>query len=151
MTGEPPRTGVSIAFRHVTGRGFWSRLVHVVAGPPVHCVLLLHGTAHGFHAVAGAGVEAVELTVEQLAREGWEVVPVRGVDALTVHRFCAARVGARYDYLGAVLYGTALTTRDRWTCSELCAEAVVAGGAPLHLLDAGRTPRRLRRALRGLL
>ena len=142
---------VAVAFRHVTGRGRWSRLIHAIAGPPVHCVLVVWDGAQyvGYHAVSGVGVEPVTLTPAQVVHERWELVRVR-CDGLLALQFCQRRVGSRYDYLGAVLYGTALTTRDRWTCSELCAEAIVAAGAPLSLLDAGRTPRRLLHALRRL-
>lgn len=144
---------IAVAFRHVTGRGRWSRLIHTIAGPPVHCVLVHYAPAQdaylGWHAASGVGVAAVVLTPAQVVRERWELVRV-AVDPLLALQFCARRAGSRYDYLGAVLYGTPLTTRDRWTCSELCAEALVAAGGPVSLLDAGRTPRRLLRALRGL-
>lgn len=143
-----------VAFRHMTGRGRWSRLIHIVAGPPVHCVLLQRDVFRngytGWHAVAGAGVEPVTLTTRQVIDERWELLPVPTVDPLAALRFAERRAGARYDYVGAVLFGTPLTTRDRWTCSELCAEALVEAGAPVSLLDAGRTPRRLLRALREL-
>jgi hypothetical protein len=140
---------VAIAFRHFTGTGRWSRLIHAVAGPPVHCALVVwDGAAYrGWHAAAGVGVAAVTLTPAQVVAERWELRPV-ACDVLLALEFCARRAGSRYDYLGAVLYATPLTTRDRWTCSELCAEAIVAAGAPLALLAAGRTPRRLLAALR---
>jgi hypothetical protein len=141
---------IAVAFRHVTGRGAWSRLIHTVAGPPVHCALVAWvptlAAYAGWHATAGRGVEAITLTPTAIVAERWALVRV-ACDPLLALDFCARRAGSRYDYAGALLYGTPLTTRDRWTCSELCAEAVVAGGAPLSLLDAGRTPRRLLRAL----
>lgn len=144
---------VIVAFRHVTGRGRWSRLIHAIAGPPVHCVLVRYvpelDAYRGWHAASGVGVAAVELAPAQVSREQWELVHV-AADPARAFDFCARRAGSAYDYLGAVLYGTPLTTRDRWTCSELCAEALVAAGAPVALLDAGRTPRRLLRALRRL-
>ncbi len=144
---------VHVAFRHYTGRSVWSRLIHVVAGPPVHCALVTWSAEAqaylGFHAVAGVGVERFTLTAAERARERWSLEPVPAADALRALAFCQRRVGSAYDYVGAVLFGTPFTTRDRWTCSELCAEALVEAGAPLALLDAGRTPRRLLRALRG--
>lgn len=141
---------VCVAFRHVTRRDFWSRLVRVIAGPPVHCVLVCASGA-GYHAVIGAGVERVVLTPEQIASEAWELVPVHGIDVLALRRWCEQRLGAKYDTLGAILYWTPLTTRDRWTCSEFAAEALVACGTEPSLLNSSQTPRRLRRALRARL
>jgi hypothetical protein len=126
-----------------TDAGWWSRLIRVIAGPPVHCVVVIGDTA--WHATRGAGVERTAVPTGP----AWEERAVPGVDALALRRWCEARIGAPYDTLGALLYWTPLTTRDRWTCSEFAAEGLVACGAPLALLQHSQTPRRLWRALTG--
>jgi hypothetical protein len=137
---------ITVGFRHTTGRTLFSRLVRLVAGRPVHCAVFTVRTRDGWlgiESTAGPGVQRRVWSDAELARDGWTTHAVAGVDAADVARFADARVGLKYDYVGALLYGTPLTTRNRWTCSELCAEALVAAGAPLAWFDAGRTPRRL--------
>jgi hypothetical protein len=130
---------IAIAFRRSVPLTFWSQVVRLFAGAPVHCAIVLpDGT--GWEAQLGVGVQPVFVPPDDA---DWERVPVQA-KALTAIRFAHRRAGARYDLLGAVLYGTPLTSRDRWTCSELCAEALAEAGAPLSILPAGRTPRRLR-------
>lgn len=130
---------IAIAFRRSVPPTFWSRVVELFAGRPVHCALVLPDGS-GWEAQLGVGVQPVAIAPDDA---DWERVTV-DADALVAIRFCHRRAGARYDLLGAVLYGTPLTSRDRWTCSELCAEALAEAGAPLSILTAGRTPRRLR-------
>lgn len=127
---------LAIAFRRETGPSPWSNLIALVAGTPVHCALVV-GDGSGWEAVAGAGVQRFQLT------DAFECIPV-AADPLRAMQFCARREGAKYDWWGALLHFSPLTSRDRWTCSELCAEALAEAGAPLSILDAGRTPRRLR-------
>jgi hypothetical protein len=141
---------ICVAFRHVTGRAFWSRLIHVVAGPPVHCVFVF-ASGVAYHSTQGAGVERFYLSPERIAAEGWELVPVEGVDPQRLRAWCEERLGMRYDTIGAVLYCSPLTSRDRWTCSEFNAEGLVACGAEVSLLRWSQTPRRLRQALRARL
>jgi hypothetical protein len=146
----PPRLPpVAIGFRHVVGRGFWSRLIKVIAGPPVHCAIVF-SDGQAFDASITVGVARFQLTPEQLDAEAWELLPIT-VDPVALRRWCLARLGKRYDVLGALLYFTPLTSRDRWTCSEFCVEGVVACGESLSLLGASQTPRRLRRLLRSRL
>lgn len=128
---------IYLAFRRSVAPTVFSQLVRLVAGRPVHCALV-HANGAGWEAQQGVGVQPVQLTGDD-----WELIPV-AVDPLAAMRFCHRRAGMRYDTIGAVLHWTPLTSRDRWTCSELCAEALAEAGAPLSVLNAGRTPRRLR-------
>lgn len=146
----PSTAPLAVAFRHTTGREWWSRIVRAIAGPPAHCVLVWpSGTA--WHATRGPGVEPLQLTPERIGAEAWELVPVYDVDAAALRRWCLQRCGARYDTVGALLYWTPLTSRDRWTCSEFAAEGLVACGLGPELLAWSQTPRRLRQALRARL
>jgi hypothetical protein len=129
---------ILLAFRRAPTRSLLSWLVAVVAGRPVHCAVVTE-TGHGYEAQSGIGVRPVTLALEE-----YECIalPFSAARALA---FCEPRVGLRYDYLAAVLHWTTITATDRWTCSELCAEALAAAGAPLDVLKAGRTPRGLYR------
>lgn len=148
MRALPP-AAVSIGFRHVVGRSIWSRLIKVIAGPPVHCALVFFD-GEAYDASLHTGVIRRQLLQTQRDAEGWELIPI-AVDPTALRRWCRARCGSKYDALGAVLYFTPLTSRDRWTCSEFCAEGIVACGESLSLLQHSQTPRRLRRALRARL
>ena len=128
---------IVLAFRRTTGPGLFSRLVRLFAGAPVH-VALVTTQGEGWEAQHPHGVQRVTLWGSD-----WEYVGVE-CDALAALRFCARRDGAKYDTLGALLFFTPLTSRRRWTCSELAAEALAEAGADLSVLDAGRTPRALR-------
>lgn len=125
-----------IAFPKRFTPSFFGWLVRIFAGQPTHCVLVNEHNI-GYEAQSGIGVRAIQIDPTQYDR-----IPV-DVDAQRVFAFCEERLGLQYDYVGALLYFTNFTTRNRWTCSEFVSEACAYAGAPMSILDAGRRPRRL--------
>jgi hypothetical protein len=92
--------------------------------PYSHCELVVDGWCYSSSGRDG-GVRAKQIDLS----EGWDVVdvPWAWVNKQDVLDFFAVTSGCRYDYLGVIVgavFGTKTNKRNRWFCSEWCAEAL---------------------------
>lgn len=88
-----------------------------------HCELLIDGRCFSSTVMDG-GVRAKTIT---LRPEQWDVIPVRGVDAVAVLRYFARTAGQPYSWWGLLVSQVFATESDEPRaafCSEWCAAAL---------------------------
>ena len=138
-----------VAFRRAAPWSGLSGLIRLFAGRPVHCALV-DEKGVGWESQAPNGVRRLTITDPT----AWDLMPVP-YSKITAFTFCKAREGTKYDYVGAVfgpmLAWIGITSSTRWTCSELCGDALVSSGAPVRLLEYDRRPKAFRQGLVELL
>lgn len=138
--------GVVVGFRMRRAPTFYSWVISTLVGPPTHVVIGDPETHYWWHAEAPDGVSVCPYN--PLAEPHFEFysVPPR-LDHAVVIEYFRGQWGAGYDWFSVFFWWTGLTARSRWSCHELVANALMAGGERYTLERSASTPRSLRRAL----
>lgn len=136
-----------IVFQHSIG---WDAryLIARVTGRPVHVATVYDGV---LYEASFGGYRAIDAAA-RMAVGQWEAfeVPTSQYSTAAAHALARSRVGARYDFFGALVAWwlgrpAGPGARSRYFCSETGGDELLAAGVPLLYRRTARyTPRHLR-------
>lgn len=117
---------------------FWSKLVALIAGKPVHCAIFLNDKMM----VESNTPNGVQFT--NITHRDWLIVNVEITNMDSVMDFIKNEIGCAYDYKALFLGWTfGIQSNTKWFCSEFVADALRHGGIQLNHPSAWYTPKRL--------